>query len=77
MLFDIWFLGFPLACAICLINLALKDGDIKYWRCAISFTAYITFYLAGGRDVILYITCGMLLAHAWVGTGAGGIGGGF
>lgn len=69
MLFDVWFLGFPVAAAICLTNLALKDGDTKLWRCAFSFTAYVVFYLAGGRDVILYITCGMLGAHSWVSAG--------
>jgi hypothetical protein len=68
MLFDMWFLGFPLACAICLFNLALKDGGIKYWRCAISLTAYLVFYVAGGRDTLLYITSFMLLAHSWVST---------
>lgn len=67
MLFDVWFLGFPIAAALCLINLAIKDSDIKLWKCAFSLTAYIVFYLAGGREIILYITCGMLLAHSWVG----------
>ena len=69
MLFDIWFLGLPIAAAICLTNLAVKDGDMKLWKCAFSFVAYIAFYLAGGRDVILYITCGMLMAHSWTNSG--------
>ncbi len=69
MLFDVWFLGFPIAAAICLINLAIKDGDHKFWKCAFSFIAYIVFYLAGGRDVILYIASGMLLAHSYVNAG--------
>jgi hypothetical protein len=69
MLFDVWFLGFPIACAICLINLAVKDGDMKFWKCAFSFVAYIAFYLAGGRDVILYITCGLLMGGSWISAG--------
>lgn len=69
MLFDIFFLGLPFAAAVCLINLALREGDMKLWSCAFSFTSYIVFYLAGGRDVLLYITCGLILGHAWVGAG--------
>ncbi len=69
MIFDLFFLGLPLAAAMCLANLALKDGDMKLWRCAFSFVAYSTFYLAGGRDVILYICCGMLISHGWVSAG--------
>ena len=72
MLFDVWFLGFPIAAAICLINLAVKDGDMKFWKCAFSFVAYIAFYLAGGREVILYITCGLLLGHSWIALPIGG-----
>jgi hypothetical protein len=66
MLFDLWFLGLPLGASICLINLALKEADVKYWKCAFSFVAYIAFYLAGGREVILYIMCGMIAGHAWI-----------
>ena len=69
MLFDVWFLGFPIAAALCLTNLALRDGEMKYWKCAFSFTAYIAFYLAGGREVILYIFCGLLGAHSIINAG--------
>jgi hypothetical protein len=69
MLFDVWFLGLPIAATICLVNLAIKDGELAFWKCAFSFVAYIAFYLAGGRDVILYITCGMLMSHSWVTAG--------
>jgi hypothetical protein len=66
MLFDIIFLGFPIGIAICLANLALKDGDMKLWTCFFSFFAYIVFYFAGGRDVLLYVSCGLLMAHSCV-----------
>jgi hypothetical protein len=56
---------------MCLVNLALKEGDMKLWRCAFSFFAYSLFYLAGGREVILYICCGMLLGHSWLGSAIG------
>ena len=69
MLFDLWFLGLPIGAAICMINLAIRDGDTKFWHCAFSFTAYIAFYLAGGREVILYITCGMMISNGWIGSG--------
>ena len=71
MIFDLFFLGLPLGAALCLANLALKDGDMKLWRCAFALVAYSTFYLAGGRDVILYICCGMLISHGWVSVGQG------
>lgn len=69
MLFDLWFLGLPIGATIALINLAIKEGDMKFWKCGLSFTAYIAFYLAGGREVILYITCGLILSHGWVAAG--------
>ena len=72
MLFDLWFLGLPVAAAICLVNLALRDGEMKYWTCAFSFVAYSAFYMAGGREVLLYICCGLLMAHSWVSVGPAG-----
>jgi hypothetical protein len=69
MLFDVFFLGLPLAAAMCLVNLALKDGDRKCWTCAFSLFAYSAFYLAGGREVLLYICCYMLAGRSWVGMG--------
>jgi hypothetical protein len=68
MIFDLFFLGLPIAAAVALANLALKDGDMRFWRCSFSFIAYCAFYLAGGRDVILYIMCGMVISHGWVGS---------
>jgi len=70
MLFDVWFLGFPVAATICLAVVAIREGNMKFWTCAFSFFAYDVFYLAGGREVLLYITCGLMMAHAWVGSGA-------
>jgi hypothetical protein len=66
MLFDLFFLGLPIGAALSLANLALRDGNMKYWQCCFSFFAYIVFYLAGGREVLLYICCGMMIAHAWM-----------
>lgn len=71
MIFDVFFFGLPIAATLALANLALKDGDMKYWRCAFSFFAYNVFYLAGGRDVILYICCGMMIGHSWVSSAIG------
>lgn len=70
MLFDVFFLGLPIITALCLINLALREGDRKCWSCAFSLLAYCAFYLAGGREVLLYICCFMLAGHSWLNVGA-------
>ncbi len=69
MLFDVVFLGFPIAIAVCLVVVALREGEMKFWSCAFSFIAYSVFYLAGGREVLLYICCGLLMAHSWCSAG--------
>ena len=66
MLFDIFFLGFPLFAAVCLAIVAIREGSPKFWHCAFSFLAYCAFYLAGGRDVLLYIVSGMCIGGAWL-----------
>jgi hypothetical protein len=66
MLFDMFFLGCPFAAAVCLAVVALREKDQRYWRCSFSCLAYSVFYLAGGREVLLYLTCGMIMGHAWI-----------
>ena len=65
MLFDLWFLGFPLVASLCLMIVAVREGIPKFWHCAFSLLAYCVFYLAGGRDVLLYIVSGMCIAGGW------------
>ncbi len=74
MLFDIFFFGCPLALAICLAAHAIREEDVQYWRPAFSFFAYCAFYLAGGREVLLFLTVSMMTGGALVGIdGAGAI----
>lgn len=69
MLFDVFFLGFPVAIALCLAAHAVRESDMKYWRPAVSLTAYCAFYLTGGREVILYVLCGFMIGGAWLTAG--------
>lgn len=72
MLFDVFFFGFPIAIAICLVAHAVRDADVKFWRAGISMSAYCAFYLLGGREVILYLLCGLMMMGGWCGMGLGG-----
>jgi len=66
MLFDLVFLGIPIFAAICLSVVAIREAAPKFWHCAFSFLAYSAFYLAGGRDVLLYIISGMLIGTGFL-----------
>ncbi len=70
MLFDVFFLGFPVAIAICLAAHAVREQDVKFWRPAFFFTSYCAFYLAGGREVLLYLICCAMMGGGWIGTEA-------
>lgn len=69
MLFDVFFFGFPIIFALCLGAHAVREEDARFWRPAFSFFAYCAFYLAGGRDVILYILCGFIVGGSWLSVG--------
>ncbi len=69
MLFDVFFFGFPIVFALCLGAHAVREEDARFWRPAFSFFAYCAFYLAGGRDVILYILCGFMIGGSWLSVG--------
>lgn len=66
MLFDLVFLGFPIFAAVCLSIVAVREASPKFWHCAFAFLAYSAFYLAGGRDVLLYIVSGMCIGGGWL-----------
>ncbi len=66
MLFDILFLGFPLFAAVCLSIVAVREASPKFWQCAFSFLAYCAFYLAGGRDVLLYLVAGLFIGGGYL-----------
>jgi hypothetical protein len=71
MLFDVIFFGFPVALSICLGAHAVRESDKRFFLPAFSFFAYCLFYLAGGRDVLLYLTTALIMMGGW----AGGFGG--
>ena len=71
MLIDLLFLGCPLALGACLAGLAWREGAAKYLRPALCLFAYVAFYLAGGREVVLYLFCGLLMGAGWVSAGGG------
>ena len=73
MLFDVFFFGIPLTMAACLVVVALRDQEIRFWRPAFCFAAYCAFYLAGGREVLLYLVCALMMGGAWAGIGGEGI----
>jgi len=57
MIFDLVLFGGPLVLGICLAAHAIREGDSRFWMAAFSYFAYCAFYLAGGREVILYLAC--------------------
>lgn len=74
MLFDVVFFGLPLILGSCLAVHAVREEDIQFWRPAFSFFAYCAFYLAGGREVLLYLTVGLMVGSGWCAIdGAGAI----
>ncbi len=69
MLFDVFFFGFPIVLAICLGALALREADARFWRPAFCLVAYLTFYLIGGREVLLYLVVAMMMGGGWLSVG--------
>jgi len=69
MLFDVIFFGFPVALAICLGAHAVREADARFWRPAFFFTAYSAFYMAGGREVLLYLVVGLMMGGGWLSAG--------
>ena len=55
MIFDLAFFGGPFILGICLAAHAVREGDSRFWMAAFSYFAYCAFYLAGGREVLLYL----------------------
>ncbi len=66
MIFDVVFFGLPLILGICLAAHAVREEEVQYWRPAFSFFAYCAFYLAGGRDVLLYLTCALMIGGSTI-----------
>lgn len=62
MLFDIFFFGIPTLLAVIFGFIAVQRVDNSYWRAAFSLIAYCAFYLAGGREVLLYLTVAFMMA---------------
>jgi hypothetical protein len=71
MLFDVVFFGLPLVLAVCLGVHAVREQSAEFWRPCCSFIAYCGFYLVGGREVLLYLVCGVIMGGAWASVGLG------
>ncbi|MBU6453121.1 MAG: hypothetical protein KGS72_15165 [Cyanobacteria bacterium REEB67] len=71
MLFDVIFFGFPIALSLCLGAHAVREADKRFFLPAFSFFAYCVFYLAGGRDVLLYLTTALIMMGGVAGTAGG------
>src|SRR5580658_5485691 len=69
MLFDVLFFGCPLVLGVCLGAHAIREQQTRFWRPSFCFMAYCAFYLFGGREVLLYLTCCLLMGGAWAGCG--------
>ncbi|MBY0547279.1 MAG: hypothetical protein K2W95_08285 [Candidatus Obscuribacterales bacterium] len=69
MLIDLFFLGFPIFAAVCLAVVAVRESSPKFWHCSFSFIAYCAFYLAGGREIILFILAGMVIGGGYLCSG--------
>jgi hypothetical protein len=72
MMYDVFFFGMPLVLAVCFGAHAVRDQNASFWRPSFACFAYCAFYLAGGRDVLLYLTvCIMMgggaLSAGWAG----------
>jgi hypothetical protein len=65
MLFDVFFFGFPLAIGTCLGICGFRDQELKFFRPAFCFAAYCGFYLCGGREVLLYLVCMLMIGGGW------------
>jgi len=66
MLFDVFFLGLPVMFAIMFGYYAVKEASIHFWRPTFCIVAYAAYYLAGGREVVLYFTTAAMMSFGWV-----------
>ena len=66
MLFDVFFLGLPVMFAIIFGYYAVKEASIHFWRPTFCIVAYAAYYLAGGREVVLYFTTAAMMSFGWV-----------
>jgi hypothetical protein len=71
MVFDVFFFGLPLVLGLCLGAHAIREQETRFWRPSFCFIAYCAFYLFGGREVLLYLVCVMMIGGAWGGVEAG------
>lgn len=69
MLFDVCFFGLPMVVVMCLAAHAVRDSDPRFWLPTISTGCYCLFYLVGGREVILYLSCWLLVAGGLLNSG--------
>lgn len=69
MLIDACFFGIPLVISGCLAAHAVRDEAPKFWLPAVSMFSYCTFYLFGGREVILWLLTIMMMGGGVLNSG--------
>jgi hypothetical protein len=71
MLFDVVLFGFPLVLGVCLAIIGYREQQTRFFRPSCCVLAYCAFYMFGGRTVLLYLTCLLMMGGAWAGVEAG------
>jgi hypothetical protein len=66
MLIDLVFFGIPLIIGTCFVGLALRDKDPRFWPPALSILAFCLFYIAGGREVVLYLSASLMVCSMFL-----------
>ena len=69
MLYDVVMFGIPLVISGCLAAHAVRDQNPRFWLPSVSLFAYCVFYLGGGREVLLYLTLGLLMGGGFLNSG--------
>ena len=65
MLFDVVFLGGPIAIAFWIGAYAAREADKQAWRSVIYLGIYCIFYLTAGREVLVYISTLLMMGSGW------------
>ena len=74
MFFDLFFFGLPVGAAILLGVTAVQKADNRFWRACFCLVAWSAYYLAGGREVLIYLTLAALMGLGLAGAGGAGAG---
>ncbi len=63
-----------MALAFCLAAHAVRGDDLRYWLPAFATGCYCLFYVAGGKDVLLYLTMALMMGGGVLSSGGAAAG---